>query len=267
MPQLRHRFRRRLAAALLGLACVAAGSASRAESQVTLFAAASTTDAVQAVLARFAAAHPNVEARASFAASSTLAKQIARGAPADLYLSANRAWTDYLADRGAIRPDSRVDLLGNRLVAIVPAGSPPLDRLADLPDRLGDRRLAMGDPAHVPAGQYAAAALRHLGLWDRLRRRAAFAGNVRSALALVARGEAPAGLVYATDARISDRVQAALVLPADSHPPIRYPLARVAGADGPGVAALHRYLRGAEAAEVFRDHGFSVLWPAAGASG
>lgn len=259
--------RRSLAGALLALACAAAAVSARAEPPVTVFAAASTTDAVQAVLARFEAAHPEIAVRASFAASSTLAKQVARGAPADLILSANVAWMDYLAERDAIRSDSRVDLLGNRLVVIVPTGAPTLDDPNDLRVRVADRRLAMGDPSHVPAGRYAKAALESLGLWTRLRPRAAFAGDVRGALALVARGEAPAGVVYATDARISDRVRTAFVLPATSHPPIRYPLARVAGADGPGAAALYRFFRGPEAARIFRDHGFEVLSPASGADG
>jgi molybdate transport system substrate-binding protein len=121
----------------------------------------------------------------------------------------------------------------------------------------------MGDPSHVPAGRYAQAALESLGLWTQLRARAAFAGDVRGALALVARGEAPAGVVYATDARISERVRTAFALPATSHPPIRYPLARVAGADGAGASALYQFFRGPDAARVFRAHGFEVLSPVA----
>ena len=136
-----------------------------------------------------------------------------------------------------------------------PAGVDP----RDLPALLGGRRLAMGDPAHVPAGQYARAALRELGLWARLRgTHTAFASDVRAALALVARGEAAAGVVYATDARISRAVRVAATFPADSHPPIRYPLARVDGQARADVRTLMDFLCGAEAAELFRAHGFQV---------
>ena len=231
--------------------------------QVTVFAAASTTDAVQAVLTAFRKAHPRTDVRASFAASSTLAKQIARGAPADLYISANVAWMDYLADRGAIDPASRVDLLGNRLVLVASPMSPVSGDLAKLPEALGERRLAIGDPAHVPAGIYAKQALQALGLWEKVADRAAFAADVRAALALVGRGEAAAGIVYATDARISDRVKRVATLPADSHPPIHYPLARVDGADRPEVRRLYDFLRSNEAQAIFRDHGFMVPTPAA----
>ena len=231
--------------------------------QVTVFAAASTTDAVQAVLTAFRKAHPRTDVRASFAASSTLAKQIARGAPADLYISANVAWMDYLADRGAIDPASRVDLLGNRLVLVASPMSPVSGDLAKLPEALGERRLAIGDPAHVPAGIYAKQALQALGLWEKVADRAAFAADVRAALALVGRGEAAAGIVYATDARISDRVKRVATLPADSHPPIHYPLARVDGAAGPEVRRLYDFFRSNEAQAIFRDHGFTVPTPAA----
>jgi molybdate transport system substrate-binding protein len=231
--------------------------------QVTVFAAASTTDAVQAVLTAFRTAHPKTEVRASFAASSTLAKQIARGAPADLYISANVAWMDYLAERGAIDPASRVDLLGNRLVLVASPMSPVSGDLAKLPEALGERRLAIGDPAHVPAGIYAKQSLQALGLWAKVADRAAFAADVRAALALVGRGEAAAGIVYATDARISDQVNRVAALPADSHPPIRYPLARVDGAAGPEVRRLYDFFRSNKAQAIFRDHGFTVPAPAA----
>jgi molybdate transport system substrate-binding protein len=242
-----------LAVLLLGLA-----GPVQAGGQVTVFAAASTTDALQAVLAAFRTARPETSVRASFAASSTLAKQIARGAPADLYLSANTGWMDYLEKHGRIAPDSRMDLLGNRLVLIAPKGADLPARIEALPQALGDRRLAIGDPAHVPAGIYARKALKTLGIWAELRGRRAYAADVRAALALVGRGEAAAGIVYATDARISDAVQAVATLPADSHPPIAYPLARVQGADSADVRALYRFLRGERARAIFREHGFAV---------
>ncbi len=253
---------RSLRGGLLAVLLLVLAAPVQAAGPVTVFAAASTTDAVQAVLDAFRKAHPETDARASFAASSTLAKQIARGAPADLYLSANVAWMDYLEDRGAIDPASRVDLLGNRLVLVASPMSPVSGDLAKLPEALGARRLAIGDPGHVPAGIYAKQALQSLGLWAKLRDKTAFAANVRAALALVGRGEAAAGIVYATDARISDQVSTLATLPADSHPPIRYPLARVDGADSPGAQALYDFFRSTEARAIFQDHGFSVVAPA-----
>jgi molybdate transport system substrate-binding protein len=241
-----------------------AATPARAQAPVLIFAAASTTDAVQAVLDGFEARHPDTPVRASFAASSTLAKQIARGAPADLYLSANVDWMDYLEDRGAIAPDSRVDLLGNRLVLIAPRGSDLPGAIERLPEALGDRRLALGNPEHVPAGIYAKQALERLGLWPALKPQAAFGHDVRAALALVGRGEAAAGIVYATDARISDDVARKATFPADSHAPIRYPLARVAGAARPAVQRVYDFLAGAAAARIFREHGFTVRRPADG---
>lgn len=225
---------------------------------LTVFAAASTTEAVEAVVARYEAAHGG-DVRASFAASSTLAKQIAAGAPASVYLSADTLWMDWLAARGAIVPESRIELLANDLVLVVPAGAGPPPSLAGLVDYLGARRLAIGDPAHVPAGRYARAALRHLGLWSRLRASSAFAGDARAALALVARGEAAAGIVYASDLRITDAVRAAATLPGGSHPPIRYPLALVADRATAAARDFHDFLRGPEAAGIFRDHGFRVV--------
>jgi molybdate transport system substrate-binding protein len=254
--------RRPLGGGLLALLLVLSAPI-QAGQPVTVFAAASTTDAVQAVLTAFREAHPETQVRASFAASSTLAKQIARGAPAHLYLSANAGWMDYLQDRGAIDPASRVDLLGNRLVLVAAPTSPVSGDLARLPDALGDRRLAIGDPAHVPAGIYARQALQALDLWAQVRDRMAFASDVRAALALVGRGEAAAGIVYATDARISDQVSRLTTLSADSHPPIRYPLARVKGAEAAGVQALYDFFRSKRAQAIFRDHGFTVATPPA----
>jgi molybdate transport system substrate-binding protein len=253
----------RLRGALLAVLLLILAAPVQAGGPVTVFAAASTTDAVQAVLSAFRKAHPGADVRASFAASSTLAKQIARGAPADLYLSANVGWMDYLEDRGAIDPASRVDLLGNRLVLVASPMSPVSGDLAKLPQTLGDRRLAIGDPAHVPAGIYAKQALQSLGLWTQIRDRAAFAADVRAALALVGRGEAAAGIVYASDARISDQVTTRATLPADSHPPIRYPLARVDGADGARVQALYDFFRASQARAIFQQHGFTLATPAA----
>ncbi len=233
----------------------------RAEPPTTLFAAASTTEAITAVAAMFAASGRGI-LRPVFAASSTLAQQIVRGAPADLYLSANGAWMDFLAARGAIDVDSRIDLLSNRLVLIVPAGNPLALRIApgvDLAAALGGGRLAMGEPTHVPAGTYAKAALQNLGAWPHVESKVAYMSDVRATLALVERREAAAGIVYATDAAASRKVRVVDTFPADSHPPITYPLAIVAGRRTPATVALYDYLRGAEAQALFAAHGFVPL--------
>jgi molybdate transport system substrate-binding protein len=250
---------RRAVAAVFALLCVQAGVA-EAEEPVTVFAAASTTEAMSAVIEAYEAeGHGPV--RASFAASSILAKQLAAGAPGEVYLSANTAWMDWLEERGGAAAESRADLLSNALVLVIPSGAPGPKLLTDLPAYLGDRRLAMGDPTHVPAGRYAKAALEHLGLWGDLRGKTAFGSDVRVALALVARGEAAAGVVYSTDARVSDAVRIAERFPSDSHPPISYPLALVDGRDRPAARAFYKFLRSSKAAEIFRSHGFRTVRP------
>ncbi|MDX1575514.1 MAG: molybdate ABC transporter substrate-binding protein [Kiloniellales bacterium] len=254
-------------ATALGLALGFLGGPAWAD-EVTIFAAASTTSAVEDLAARHTAARGD-RVRTVFAASSTLAKQIAQGAPADLFLSANPAWMDYLAARGAVDPRSRVDLLGNRLVLIVPrdgaAASDDLDelgaaRLAEVltAGRQSGKPFAMADPAHVPAGLYGKAALEALGLWQSLDGEAVRTADVRAALALVDRGEVAAAVVYATDAALSPRVRIAGRFPAGSHPPILYPLAAMAGRGSAAAARFYDYLLSAEAAAVFRAHGFLV---------
>ena len=226
--------------------------------EVTIFAAASTTSALEEAAGRYEAAG-GAAVRLVFAASSTLAKQIVQGAPADLFLSANAAWMDALVERGAVEPGSRRTLLANRLVLIVPAGSArptAMNGTVPLPEILGARPLAIADPAHVPAGIYAEAALKSLGLWDALAGRMVRTSDVRAALALVDRGEAGAGVVYASDAPIAPGVRVVATLPAESHPPIVYPLAIVAGRGRPPVRAFYDFLLGPEAAALFRAHGF-----------
>lgn len=241
--------------------------ASRAD-EVTIFAAASTKDAVEDLAGRYMAAGGG-PVRTVFAASSTLAKQIAQGAPAELYLSANPSWMDYLAKRAAIDAASRVDLLGNRLVLIVPSDGDPADadlgklsaaKLGAFLDAklTGGRPLAVADPSHVPAGLYAKAALEAFGLWQGLAERAARTADVRAALALVDRGEAPVGIVYRTDALISPRVRVVGWFPAGSHPPIVYPLALVAGPANDEARRFYDHLRSRDAAAVFRSYGFQV---------
>lgn len=251
----------------LGLALGLSSAPARA-GEVTIFAAASTKDAVEDLARRYMAAGGD-PVRTVFAASSTLAKQIVQGAPADIFLSANPAWMDYLAAHDALDPGSRVDLLGNVLVLIVPrAGDTAADDLGDLSaarladllqaQHLGDRPLAIADPGHVPAGIYAKAALEAFGLWQGLAERAVRTADVRAALALVDRGEAAAGIVYATDAAISARVRIVGRFPAGSHPPIVYPLALIAGRASASARRFYEHLRSAEAAAVFRAHGFLV---------
>jgi len=245
-----------LLAACLGLAPVPALAAG----PVMVFAAASTTNAVSEAIKAYEAAGKG-KTVASFASSSTLAKQIAHGAPAQVYLSANEKWMNYLAEKELLEPGTRVDLLGNRLVLIAPAGSKergPIKARMPLLQWLGDGRLAMGDPDHVPAGIYAKQALKYLGLWEQAEPRLARAANVRAALALVERGEAPLGIVYATDAAITPKVTVVGIFPESSHKPIVYPLALLKGQATPEARAFWRLLRSDEAKGIFKKYGFSV---------
>ena len=198
----------------------------------------------------------------SYAASSLLAKQIENGAPADLFISADPEWMDYLEQRKQIRSGSRSNLLGNSLVLISPAGSAvPLTIAPGFPlaAALGDGRLAMADPAAVPAGMYGKAALEKLGVWPSVANRIAAAENVRAALLLVGRGEAPLGIVYGTDAAIEPRVRIIATFPPDTHPPIVYPIALTASSENPNAPALLAYLHGAAARAQFQKAGFTVL--------
>lgn len=228
--------------------------------EVTVFAAASTAPAVEEASALFSSTH-GIRVRAVFASSSTLARQIVNGAPADLFISANRAWMDHAAEANAIEAVSRMDLLGNRLVLIAPADSTLSLEIAPgfpLAARLGGGFLAMGDPDHVPAGIYGKAALEHLGVWPAVAGSVVRSQDVRAALALVERGEVAAGIAYATDAAITDGVRLIAVFPADSHPPITYPLAIVGGRDRPEVRKFHEFLGSKAAAAIFEGHGFAV---------
>jgi molybdate transport system substrate-binding protein len=198
----------------------------------------------------------------SYAASSLLAKQIENGAPADLFISADSDWMDYLETRKLIKPQSRGDLLGNSLVLIAPAGSAV--KLTIVPGfalaaALGGGRLAMADPAAVPAGRYGKAALEKLGVWPSVADRIAAAENVRAALLLVARGEAPLGIVYSTDAAVEPGVRIVDTFPPDTHPPIVYPIALTATSENPDAPAFLVYLRGAAARAQFQKAGFTPL--------
>lgn len=228
---------------------------------MTVFAAASLTDALRELAALWQR-QGHAPVRLNFAASSLLARQIAAGAPADIFASADEAWMDALARQNLIVPDSRRDLLFNRLVLIVPAGTPAHVTIArgfDLAALLGPGgRLAVGDPAHVPAGIYAKQALMRLGVWPSVADRLAPAADVRAALLLVARGEAPAGIVYETDARASREVAVAGTFPEWSHDRITYPFAIVRGHDGAEARAWMRFLEGKDARAVFARYGFAT---------
>ena len=254
--------------AILG-AVVAAGLAAALwrdtarAAEVTVFAAASLTDAVTDIAAAFEA-ETGHRAIVSFAASSTLARQIEQGAPAAVYVSANQAWMDHLDALGLLAPDSRVDLLGNRLVLVAPASASPRPDPGpafDVAAALGDGRLAIGDPDHVPAGAYARQALQAVGAWPALAGRLAPMADARQALTLVARGEVPLGVVYATDAASTDRVVTVATLPADSHDPIVYPAALIADQADDAAETFLDFGRGPAAGEIFEEHGFIVLAP------
>lgn len=248
-------------AVLAVLSSPTTGCAAGASAEPLVYAAASLTEVLQQVGADYARDRGRT-VKFSFGSSATLARQIEAGATADLFISADQDWMDYVDQRGLVRNASRIDLLGNRLVLIAPAGS----RLAltigrGMPIRaaLGAAgRLALADPASVPAGKYAKAALTSLGVWSAIEGRIVAAENVRMALLFVARGEAPLGVVYATDARVEPKVRVVGELPADSHPRIVYPAALTRGARTTAPAFL-QYLSGATARARFEAAGFSTL--------
>jgi molybdate transport system substrate-binding protein len=246
---------------LLALSLLLAGPAAAQGKAPLVLAAASMQEALTAAADRWVAkghARPVI----SFAASSALARQIEAGAPADLFISADEQWMDYVAAKARIVPASRADLLGNRLVLIAPAGRAApvaLDRRTPIARLLGaNGRLAMADPETVPAGKYGRAALMSLGHWPTVARRIARAENVRAALALVERGEAPLGIVYATDARASTKVRILGAFPSGSHQPIRYPVARLTAATSKDAEPFRRFLLSGEARAIFLRFGFTA---------
>jgi molybdate transport system substrate-binding protein len=226
-----------------------------------VFGAASLRNALDAVIEDYQA-DGGGPVRASYASSSTLARQIEQGAPADLFISANPQWMDYLEQRDLLRGGSRADLLGNGLVLVAPLDSATTLEIApgfDLLDALDGGFLAMGDPDHVPAGIYGRVALERLGVWDAVAPRMAPADNVRAALALVARGEAPLGVVYRSDAVADASVKVVDDFPRDSHPPIVYPVAIMADSKHPDAAALVALLQSETAGAIFERFGFTML--------
>jgi len=227
---------------------------------VLVFAAASLTDALTEV-SRLFTARTGIHVNVSDAASSVLAKQIEAGAPADVFLSADQGWMDYLSDRGLLRAGSRHDLLGNRLVLIAPKDSAVSLKIAPgfaLAAALGNGRLATGDPDSVPVGKYAKAALIKLGVWESVSGRLVRAENVRAALEYVAHGEAPLGIVYQTDAQAEVRVRVVDTFPEGTYPPITYPVALTATAR-PGAQKLLDFLGSDAAREIFVRQGFTPL--------
>ncbi len=236
-------------------------AAARAD-DVVVFAAASLKDALDTINADWQKAHGK-HARISYAASSTLAKQIEAAAPADVFISADLDWMNYVDERKLIVPASRKNLLGNSLVLIAPAdGNPaPADIKPDFPlaKMLGGGKLAMADPNAVPAGKYGKAALVKLGVWDSVSGSVAAAENVRACLALVARGEAPFGIVYKTDAAVDRKVKVVGTFPTDSHPAITYPVAQTTASKKAEAAAFITYLGSPDATRQFEHFGFTVL--------
>jgi molybdate transport system substrate-binding protein len=242
---------------LLALAWTATHAAAQ---DVTVFAAASLTNVFEQV-GKLYRERGGAPVKFSFAASSTLAKQIESGAGADIFASADEQWMDYLAQRGQIEPATRRSRLGNTLVLITPLDQKRTVDIRpgfDLAGMIGDGRLATGDPAHVPVGRYAEQALTSLGVWSAVAPRLARTDNVRAALLLVERGEAPFGIVYGTDAAASRKVHVAGVFPADSHAPVTYPFAILARRDLPEVRRFYEFLLGPEAQAVYRAAGFSI---------
>ncbi len=252
--------RLRIAVAItVAVGLIMSAPAARA-ADVLVFAPSSTADALAEVNRDYAAAG-GVRVAASFASSGMLARQIDNGAPADLFVSANTAWIDYLSGRGRLSGAPRRKLLRNRLALVAPRWSTSrldIEPGMALVRALDGGRLAISDPRHVPAGRYAKSALISLGVWNGVAPHTAVGHNVRETLVLVERGEAPLGIVYVTDAAASAKVRLVGVFPAESHPPIIYWAAVVAGRERPAVTAYFRHLGSSEAGAVFRRHGFQV---------
>ena len=251
----------RRAAIVLIFALLAALPAQTQDKTVTVFAAASMKNAIDNINAAFTKA-TGVRVVASLAASSVLAKQIEQTAPADVFASADLEWMDYVEQKKLIKGGTRVNLLGNKLVLIAPKdskiGDVTIGQGFDLAKLAGDGRIAVADVRAVPAGKYAKAALEKLGGWAAAEPKLASAENVRAALALVGRGEAPLGIVYETDAKVEKNVKIVGYFPEDSHPPITYPVALTANAK-PEAAQYLAFLRSGLAKTVFETYGFTFL--------
>ncbi|HTQ84476.1 MAG TPA: molybdate ABC transporter substrate-binding protein [Pseudolabrys sp.] len=252
----------RLAASLgLFATLILAPPLATAQESITVFAAASLKNALDDVDTAFTKA-TGVKVTASYAASSALAKQMESGAPADVFISADLNWMDYVAGKNLIKADSRYNLLGNKLVLIAGKDSKLADVTIaqgfDIAKLAGDGRIAVADVKAVPAGLYAKAALEKLGSWAAAEPKLAQAENVRATLAFVARGETPIGIVYETDAKIEPKVKIVGIFPDGSYPPVTYPVAATANAKADAAKYL-QFLRGSAAKAVFEKYGFSFL--------
>lgn len=249
----------RLAAgAALSLAVV---HSAQAAEKITVFAAASLTNALQEISAGYTK-EKYVQVVASYASSSTLARQIEAGAPADIFISADQKWMDYAADKQAVDKPTRITLLTNSLVVVAPKASRQqpftISDKTDWKALLNGGRLAVGDPAHVPAGIYAKEALQKLGAWESVSPQLAPADDVRGALALVERNEAPFGIVYGSDVIASKEVKVVATFPESSHKKVEYPMAIVADHNSAAVKAFYDYLKGPQAAAIFTRYGFTT---------
>jgi molybdate transport system substrate-binding protein len=250
----------------LGLAlatAVAPLSMARAQADgMVVFAAASLKNALDDIAAAWTKETGKTAPKISYAASSALAKQMEQGAPADLFISADTDWMDYVEKKDLIKKDTRVDLLGNKIVLIAPRDSKVAVEIKpgfDLAKALGGGKLAMANVDSVPAGKYGKAALEKLGAWNGVKDSIAQAENVRAALLLVARGEAPFGIVYSTDAAAEPNVKIVAAFPADSHPPIIYPAALTKDAKSADAKGFLDYLKSSKARPAFEKQGFTVL--------
>jgi molybdate transport system substrate-binding protein len=254
------RLRKLVSACLLVLACIPIGPAHGADDrnqEVLVFAAASLTNVLDEVGAAYMQ-QTRQPVKFSYAASSALARQLEAGARADVFFSADLEWMDYVQARGLIDRSTRRDVLGNRLALVAPADSRIELKIAPgfaLAAALSNGRLATGDPQSVPVGKYARSALTSLGVWNDVADRLVRADNVRSALAFIARGETPLGIVYETDAKVEKRVRIVDFFPAGSHPPIVYPVAVTAQAR-PAARQFIDFLQSAPAQQAFKKYGF-----------
>ncbi len=260
MTMARRYLLRLIALALVGL-CFEPSLAQDESEYPLVFAAASLKDALDAAN-RSWTKQSGKSAVISYAGSSVRAKQIEEGAPADMFISADLDWMDYLAKRNLIKSDTRSNLLSNRLVLIVPKDSTLETKIApgfDLATLIGDGKLAMANTDSVPAGKYGKEALTKLGVWDSVKDQIVQAENVRAALTLVSRGEAPLGIVYTTDAHADPNVKVLATFPEDTHKRIIYPAAVLAKSTNPDAESFLHFLHGETASKSFEDQGFTVL--------
>ena len=248
-------------AGALAVLTLGTASAAMAEENVTVFAAASLKNALDNINAA-CEADVGEKATISYAASSALAKQIEEGAPADVFMSADRDWMKYLSDKNLTKKDTETELLGNSIVLVALADSAAATEIKDgfdLAGLLGDGKLAMANVDSVPAGKYGKAALEKLGVWASVESKVAQAENVRAALALVSTGEAPLGIVYKTDAAADAKVKVIGTFPADSHPEIVYPVAQTAESKDADTPKFLECLKSDKAKALFEEQGFTVL--------